>query len=117
MRTGRRAWQCELSTIDTAFLLAGMLTATSYFDADTADEHEVRTLADDLYRRANWHLAQNQEAMLTQGWKPECGFLQDRWKGYDEGLLLYMLALGSLDGFCSRWPMSRSPCPFENPAP
>jgi len=95
MRTGRRAWQCELSTIDTAFLLAGMLTAASYFDSDTPDEHEIRTLADALYRRANWHWAQNEEATLTQGWKPECGFLQDRWKGYDEGLLLYMLALGS----------------------
>ena len=44
MRTGRRAWQCELSTIDTAFLLAGMLTAASYFDSDTPDEHEIRTL-------------------------------------------------------------------------
>jgi hypothetical protein len=95
MRTGRRAWQCELSTIDTAFLLAGMLTAGSYFDADTSDEHEIRTLADALYRRANWHWAQNQEATLTQGWKPESSFLQDRWKGYDEGLLLYLLALGS----------------------
>ena len=43
MRTGRRAWQCELSTVDSAFLLAGVLTAGRYFDADTADEHEIRT--------------------------------------------------------------------------
>ena len=95
MRTGRRAWQCELSTVDSAFLLAGMLTAGSYFDADTADEHEIRTLADALYRRANWHWAQNQGATLTHGWKPESGFLRYRWEGYDEALLLYMLALGS----------------------
>jgi hypothetical protein len=95
MRTGRRAWQCELSMIDTAFLLAGMLTTASYFDADTDDEHEIRILADALYRRPNWHWAQNQEATLTQGWRPESGFLQDRWKGYDEGPLLYKLALGS----------------------
>ena len=95
MRTGRRAWQCELSTIDTAFLLAGMLTAESYFDADTADEHEIRTLADALYRRANWPWAQNQGTTLTHGWKPESGFLKYRWEGYDEGLLLYLLALGS----------------------
>ena len=46
MRTGRRAWQCELSTIDSAFLLAGALTAGMYFDMDTADELEIRTLAD-----------------------------------------------------------------------
>jgi hypothetical protein len=95
MRTGRRAWQCELSTVDSAFLLAGMLTAGRYFDADTADEHEIRTLADALYRRANWCWAQNEGTTLTHGWKPECGFLQYRWEGYDEALLLYMLALGS----------------------
>jgi hypothetical protein len=95
MRTGRRAWQCELSTVDSAFLLAGMLTARSYFDADTAEEQEIRTLADALYSRANWHWAQNQGATLTHGWKPESGFLQYRWEGYDEALLLYMLALGS----------------------
>jgi hypothetical protein len=95
MQTGRRVWQCELSTVDSAFLLAGMLTAGSYFDADTADEHEIRTLADALYRRANWHWAQNEGATLTHGWKPESGFLGYRWGGYDEALLLYMLALGS----------------------
>ena len=95
MRTGRRAWQCELSTVDSAFLLAGMLTAGAYFDADTADEHQIRTLADALYRRANWHWAQNQGATLTHGWKPESGFLRYRWEGFDEALLLYMLALGS----------------------
>jgi hypothetical protein len=95
MRTGRRAWKCELSTVDSAFLLAGMLTAGSYFAADTADEHEIRTLADALYGRTNWHWAQNQGATLTHGWKPESGFLPYRWEGYDEALLLYMLALGS----------------------
>jgi len=95
MRTGRRAWQCELSTVDSAFLLAGVLTAGRYFDADTADEHEIRTLADALYRRANWHWAQNEGATLTHGWKPESGFLEYRWEGYDEALLLYILALGS----------------------
>jgi hypothetical protein len=95
MRTGRRAWQCELSTVDSAFLLAGVLTAGSYFDVDTADEQEIRVLADALYRRANWHWAQNQGATLTHGWKPESGFLQYCWEGYDEALLLYMLALGS----------------------
>ena len=95
MRTGRRAWHCELSTVDSAFLLAGMLTAGSYFDADTADEHEIRTLANALYRRANWQWAQDQGETLTHGWTPENGFLQCRWEGYDEALLLYMLALGS----------------------
>ncbi len=95
MRTGRRAWKSELSTVDTAFLLAGMLTAGSYFDADTPDEHEIRSLADLLYCRTNWQWAQNQGVTLTHGWKPENGFLTYRWEGYDEALLLYMLALGS----------------------
>ncbi len=108
MQTGRRAWQCELSTVDSAFLLAGMLTVGRYFDAESANEHEIRTLADALYRRANWHWAQNQGATLTHGWKPESGFLEFRWQGYDEALLLYMLALGSptyplSDGSYAAW--------------
>jgi hypothetical protein len=95
MQTGRRAWQCELSTVDSAFLLAGALTAGMYFDAGTADEHEIRTLADALYRGADWQWAQNQGATVTHGWKPESGFLDYRWQGYDEALLLYVLGLGS----------------------
>ncbi|HUX46519.1 MAG TPA: glucoamylase family protein [Desulfosporosinus sp.] len=95
MHTGRRAFKCELSTIDTALLLAGVLTAGSYFDEDTNDESEIRALADELYRRANWHWAQNRSTTLTHGWKPESGFLRYRWQGYDEALLLYILALGS----------------------
>jgi hypothetical protein len=95
MRTGRRAWQCELSTIDSALLVAGALTAGMYFDADTAEEREIRALADALYRRADWRWAQNEGAAVTHGWKPESGFLDYRWEGYDEALLLYILGLGS----------------------
>ena len=95
MQTGRRARQCELSTVDSAFLLAGALTAGIYFGAETADEYEIRTLAHALYRRADWQWAQNQGATVTHGWKPESGFIDYRWEGYDEALLLYMLGLGS----------------------
>ncbi len=95
MQTGRRAWECELSTVDSTLLLAGALTAGSYFDAQTADEHEIRTLADALYRRADWQWAQDGGATVTHGWKPESGFLKYRWEGYDEALLLYILGLGS----------------------
>jgi hypothetical protein len=95
MRTGRRVWRCELSTVDTAFLLAGMLTARAYFTEDTADEQEIRTLADALYWRADWNWARNGGATVTHGWKPERGFLPYRWEGYDEALLLYVLGLGS----------------------
>ena len=95
MQTGRRAWQCELSTIDSTFLLAGALTAGRYFDADSPDEQEIRSLADMLYRRADWQWAQDGGATVTHGWKPESGFLEYRWEGYDEALLLYILGLGS----------------------
>jgi hypothetical protein len=93
--TGRRAWQCELSTIDSAFLFAGALTVATYFDGDTAEEAETRSLAEALYRRADWKWACNGGATLTHGWRPETGFLPYRWQGYDEGLLLYILGLGS----------------------
>lgn len=95
MRTGRRAWKCELSTIDTALLLAGVLSASQYFDADNGSEREIRELADVLYRRVDWRWAQNNGATITHGWTPENGFLSHRWEGYDEALLLYILALGS----------------------
>jgi len=95
MQTGRRAWQCELSTVDSAILLAGVLTAGAYFDAKATEEKEIRTLADALYRRADWPWAQNGGATVTHGWKPESGFLKWRWEGYDEALVLYILGLGS----------------------
>jgi hypothetical protein len=95
MQTGRRVWQCELSTIDSAFLLAGMLTAAVYFDHDTADEAEIRALVDALYRRVDWHWARDGGPSVTHGWRPESGFIPYRWTGYDEALLLYLLGLGS----------------------
>jgi hypothetical protein len=93
--TGRRVWDCELSTLDSAFLFAGVLTCGTYFDADTQDEAEVRRLADELYRRADWDWARDGGPTLTHGWKPETGFIPHRYAGYDEGLLLYLLGLGS----------------------
>jgi hypothetical protein len=95
METGRRVWDCELSTVDSAFLLAGALTAGAYFDAETSEEQEIRTLADSLYRRCDWVWAQNDQETLTHGWQPESGFIDYRWEGYDEALLLYVLALAS----------------------
>ncbi|MCC7090927.1 MAG: hypothetical protein IT524_03045, partial [Nitrosomonas sp.] len=97
MQTGQRAWKCELSTVDTAFLLAGALTAGMYFSTNTKDENEIRNLADALYRRADWQWAQNGGTTVTHGWKPESGFIQYRWEGYDEAMLLYILGLGSPD--------------------
>jgi hypothetical protein len=95
MQTGRRAWECELSTIDSTFLFAGMLVAAAYFDRDTPEENEIRTLADHLYERADWPWAVDGGITLTHGWRPETGFLPYRWQGYDESTLAYILGLGS----------------------
>lgn len=95
MTTGRRAGLCELSTVDSGFLLAGMLAAAAYFDQDDQDEQEIRALADALYLRADWQWACNGGATLSHGWTPEAGFLPYRWEGYDEAALLYVLGLGS----------------------
>jgi Uncharacterized protein conserved in bacteria len=95
METGRRVWDCELSTIDSAFLFAGALTAGAYFDCDTPDEIEIRRLADELYSRADWNWARNGGPTVTHGWRPENGFIPHGYQGYDEGLLLYILGLGS----------------------
>ncbi len=95
IESGRRVWQCELSTIDSALLFAGALTAAMYFDQDTADEAEVRRLGHALYERADWDWVLDGGPALSHGWRPESGFIPHRWQGYDEGLLLYILGLGS----------------------
>ncbi len=95
MQTGLRAWECELSTIDSALLIAGVLLAARYFDAETPKEREIRALADSLYRRMEWGWALNGGATVSHGWKPESNFLRARWEGYCEALFLYALALGS----------------------
>jgi hypothetical protein len=94
MQTGQRVWQCELSLVDTALLIAGIITAASYFDGG-GDEVEIRALADALYRRVDWHWAQYGTQTVSQGWKPECGFLHYGWEGYNEATILYVLGLGS----------------------
>ena len=92
MHTGGRASSCELSTIDTALLIAGVHTAALYF----SDERELCDLADELYRRVDWKWASTEHGFVRHGWTPEHGFLELSWdRGYSEALLLYVLALGS----------------------
>ncbi len=97
MDSGRRAWQSELSSVDTALFIAGALTAAAYFDAAADDEAEIRALAKMLYERIEWDWMLQGRKTLCHGWKPEpeTGFLEYRWEGYDEALILYLLALGS----------------------
>jgi hypothetical protein len=95
MDTGRRAWECELSTIDSAILIAGALAAATYFNQQTEQEDEIRRLADDLYRRVDWQWALNADGKVAMGWKPESGFLPYSWEGHNEAILLHVLGLAS----------------------
>jgi hypothetical protein len=95
IKSGRRVWNCELSTIDSAFLFAGMLTCAAYFDQETEEEDELRRLVDELFGKADWQWALNGGPAISHGWRPESGFIPHYWKGYDEALLLYILGLGS----------------------
>lgn len=96
MKSGARTGTCELSTIDTAILIAGALAASQYFDRDTKLEREIRRLADELYRRVEWTWLATHDGTLRHGWTPEHGFLPTQWDtGYSEAHILYVLALGS----------------------
>lgn len=96
MQTGKRAWKSELSTIDTAILLAGVLTARYYYTGENKSEIEIRKYADELYDRVDWQWALNGKDSISHGWKPETGFLRARWNmKYSEAHLIYILALGS----------------------
>jgi len=151
MNSGLRAWKCELSSIDTALLLAGVLYLREYFDAADPDEAVIRGLANGIYGRIDWlwmtgakenltrlsdtlprrpgedqpplnppartesrqrgegptlspsegekaadgRVKGNQSGSLSMGWHPERGFIERRWIGYNEAMILYLLALGS----------------------
>jgi len=95
METGKRARECELSIIDTAILIAGILTSAAYFTGSTPLETELRQLADDLYRRVDWGWAEAGGSAVVHGWRPNHGFMTYGWEGYSEALVLYVLGLGS----------------------
>ena len=96
MQSGKRfARWTEVSTVDTTLLLGGVLFAQSYYDRDTPQEHEIRSLADRIYRRVNWNWAQVRAPLISMGWTPGGKFIPHDWEGYNEGMLIYVLALGS----------------------
>jgi hypothetical protein len=90
MSTGARVWESEASSIDTALLLCGALTARQHFG-----DPEIRRLATRLYERVDWPWMQNGRKTLCQGWSPEKGFTRYRWEGYAEHMAMYLLAIGS----------------------
>jgi hypothetical protein len=95
MHNGERFGTSELSTVDTALMLGGVLLSQTYFDRDTRAEREIRELAEQIYARVDWTWAQNRPPIISHGWRPETGFLRFDWRGYNEAMLVYILALGS----------------------
>jgi hypothetical protein len=95
MDTAARAWNCELSSIDTALFLAGALYARQYFSQDDPLESQIRGLATALFDRVDWGWMANGGNSLSMGWHPESGFIASRWIGYNEAMILYVLGMGA----------------------
>ncbi|KPL47552.1 hypothetical protein XAXN_19040 [Xanthomonas axonopodis] len=96
MQHGNRydSW-VELSSVDTALLMMGVLFTQSYYDGDDPREKEIRQIADTLYKRVDWRWLQQRAPLISMGWFPESGFINHDWMGYNEAMMLYILALGS----------------------
>ena len=107
---GTRFGKTELSTVDTTLLLGGILFAQAYYDRDNATEKRIRELAEKIYRRVDWTFAQRENSRIpsanggsgkaiAMGWYPERGdggeFGTHDWIGFNEGMLVYILAAGS----------------------
>ena len=91
-KSGDRVWNSEISTMDTALLVAGVLATQQYY----GDDAEMFRLASEIYERIDfvWML-DNETGLLHMGWRPETGFLRAEWTAYDEQAILYVLGIGS----------------------
>ena len=90
INTGERLWDSEVSSIDTAILLCGILTCKEHFE-----HSEISSLAYDIFNRVDWTWLSEDTSILPHGWRPESGFLQYRWDNYSEMMMMYLLGLGS----------------------
>ncbi len=91
MRTGKRMWNCEVSNIDTAILMAGVLTVRQRFP-----NTDLAAACTQIYERVDWPWLMNKDGTLQMGWKPESGFIDARWDHYSEGApLIVLLGMGS----------------------
>ncbi len=95
MNTVKRAWTSELSSIDSALLFAGIVYCKQYFDREDSTDALIRNLADSIYYRADWEWMRNYHPAVLMEWYPEKGFTLAEWRGYNEAMILYILALGS----------------------
>jgi hypothetical protein len=90
-KTGERVFQSEVSSIDTAIFICGVLTCNAYF----SDDAEIQDLAMNLYKRVEWGWLLHGEKTLSMGWTPEHGYIKTRWDSYSELMMIYLLGLGS----------------------
>lgn len=93
--SGLRYHDVELSSVDTALLMLGVLTAAAYFDGGTADEVELRKLGTALYERVDWTFLARGNGLISMGWHPDSGLIGRSWDHYNEGMMVNLLALGS----------------------
>ncbi len=90
--TGERRWSSEISSIDTALLLGGVLTVRQCF----GDDPKIKSQADKIYQRVDFKWMLNGDKyLLSHGWRPENGWIPNRWHDYSEDMILYLLAIGS----------------------
>ena len=90
INTGERLWDSEVSSVDTAILLCGILTCRQHFI-----HSEISELALEIFNRVDWNWLSEDTPILPHGWTPEGGFLQYRWGDYSEMMMMYLLGLGS----------------------
>jgi hypothetical protein len=90
INTGDRIWDSEISSVDTAILLCGVLSCREHFK-----EKEITQLANDIFNRVDWSWLSEDTSLLSHGWTPEFGFLPVRWDFYSELMMMYLLGIGS----------------------
>ena len=91
IETGKPAPRSEVSSIDTALLLCGVLTARAYF----AEDAEIVRLATTIYERVDWPWMLAGGNLFSMGWKPQSGLFSATWNHYCELMMIPLLALGS----------------------
>ncbi len=89
--TGERLWDSEVSSVDTAILLCGILTCRKHFEAHS----EITELSYEIFNRVDWTWLSEDTSLLPHGWTPELGFLPYRWDYYSELMMIYLLGMGS----------------------
>jgi hypothetical protein len=90
INTGERIWDSEVSSVDTALLLCGILTCRQHFQ-----DRDIVDLAQAIFDRVDWTWLSEDTTLLPHGWTPELGFLPYKWDYYSELMMIYLLGMGS----------------------